>query len=74
MIFKTAVALVNELLEDNRAGRITLLMRQLKRIDLLIPDELGYITLIWKELSYYFRSSATIRGTKYSNYNKFAVF
>nr|WP_319540006.1 ATP-binding protein [uncultured Methanospirillum sp.] len=44
VIFKTAAGLVNELLEAKRAGRFTLLMRQLKRIDLLILDELGYIT------------------------------
>lgn len=42
--FKTAAGLVNELLEAKRAGRFTLLMRQFKRIDLLILDELGYIT------------------------------
>ncbi|PWR73109.1 IS21-like element helper ATPase IstB [Methanospirillum stamsii] len=42
--FKTAAGLVNELLEAKKAGRFTLLMRQLKRIDLLILDELGYIT------------------------------
>jgi DNA replication protein DnaC len=35
---------VNELLEAKRAGRFTLLMRQLKKIDILILDELGYIT------------------------------
>ena len=44
VIFKTAAGLVNELLEAKRAGRFSLLMRQLKRIDLLILDELGYIT------------------------------
>jgi len=44
VIFKTAAGLVNELLEAKRGGRFSLLMRQLKRIDLLILDELGYIT------------------------------
>jgi DNA replication protein DnaC len=44
VIFKTAAGLVNELLEVKRAGRLTTLMKQLKKIDLLILDELGYIT------------------------------
>ena len=44
VIFKTAAGLVNELLEAKRSGRLTVLMRQIKRIDLLILDELGYIT------------------------------
>nr|WP_319539857.1 IS21-like element helper ATPase IstB [uncultured Methanospirillum sp.] len=44
VIFKTAAGLVNELLEAKRAGRFTLLMKQLKKIDILILDELGYIT------------------------------
>ena len=44
VIFKTAACLVNELLEAKRAGRLTIVMRQLKKIDLLILDELGYIS------------------------------
>jgi DNA replication protein DnaC len=44
VIFKTAAGLVNELLEAKRAGRLTTVMKQLKKIDLLILDELGYIT------------------------------
>jgi DNA replication protein DnaC len=44
VIFKTAAGLVNELIEAKQAGRFTLLMRQFKKIDLLILDELGYIT------------------------------
>ena len=44
VIFKTAAGLVNELLEAKRGGRLTVVMRQLKKIDLLILDELGYIT------------------------------
>jgi DNA replication protein DnaC len=42
--FKTAAGLVNELLEARRVGKFTLLMKQLKKIDILILDELGYIT------------------------------
>jgi DNA replication protein DnaC len=44
VIFKTAASLVNELLEAKRSGRLTIVMRLLKKIDLLILDELGYIT------------------------------
>jgi len=44
VIFKTAAGLVNELLEAKRGGRLTVVMRQLKKIDLLILDELGYIS------------------------------
>lgn len=44
VIFKTAAGLVNELLEAKRMGRFNLTIRQLKKIYLLILDELGYIT------------------------------
>jgi DNA replication protein DnaC len=44
VIFKTAAGLVNELLEAKRAGRLTTFIKQLKKVDLLILDELGDIT------------------------------
>lgn len=42
--FKTASGLINEFLEAKRLGRITLAMKQFKKVDLLILDELGYVT------------------------------
>lgn len=44
VLFRTAAGLVNELLEAKQEGRLTLMIRQMKKIDLLILDELGYIT------------------------------
>ncbi|MDO8842591.1 ATP-binding protein [Methanocalculus sp.] len=44
VIFKTTAGLVNELVEAKQERRLTYLIRQLKRVDLLILDELGYIT------------------------------
>ena len=43
VLFKTASGLINEFLEANRLGRITLAMKQFKKVDLLILDELGYV-------------------------------
>lgn len=44
VLFKTASGLINEFLEAKRVGRITLAMKQFKKVDLLILDELGYVT------------------------------
>ncbi|KUK85195.1 MAG: IstB domain protein ATP-binding protein [Mesotoga infera] len=44
VIFKTTAGLVNELVEAKQERRLTYLLRQLKRVDLLVLDELGYIT------------------------------
>ncbi len=44
VVFKTTAGLVNELIEAKQDRRLTYLLRQLKRVDLLILDELGYIT------------------------------
>ncbi|WOX57988.1 ATP-binding protein [Methanoculleus receptaculi] len=44
VMFKTTAGLVNELVEAKQERRLTYLLRQLKRVDLLILDELGYIT------------------------------
>lgn len=44
VVFKTTAGLVNELTDAKQERRITYLLRQLKRVDLLILDELGYIT------------------------------
>ncbi len=44
VLFKTASCLINEFLEAKRLGRITLAMKQFRAVDLLILDELGYVT------------------------------
>lgn len=44
VMFKTAAGLVNELMDAKRTGRLSIVMKQIKKIDLLILDELGYIT------------------------------
>jgi len=44
VMFKTTAGPVNELVEAKQERRLTYLLRQLKRVDLLILDELGYIT------------------------------
>lgn len=44
VMFKTAAGLVNELMDAKRTGRLAVVMKQMKKIELLILDELGYIT------------------------------
>ena len=44
VLFRTAAGLVNELIEAKQEGRFSLMIRQMKKVDLLILDELGYIT------------------------------
>lgn len=44
VLFRTAAGLVNELIEAKQEGRFSLMIRQMKNVDLLILDELGYIT------------------------------
>lgn len=42
--FRTAAALVNEMIEARNDNRLLLYIKQFKKIDLLIIDELGYVT------------------------------
>ena len=42
--FRTAAALINEMVEARSLNRLSLYLRQFKKIDLLIIDELGYVT------------------------------
>ena len=42
--FRTAAGLINEMVEARNENRLSLYLRQLKKIDLLILDELGYVT------------------------------
>jgi DNA replication protein DnaC len=42
--FRTAAGLINEMVEARKNNRLSILLRQFKKIDLLILDELGYVT------------------------------
>jgi DNA replication protein DnaC len=42
--FRTAAALINEMIEARNENRLSLYIKQFKKIDLLIIDELGYVT------------------------------
>jgi DNA replication protein DnaC len=44
VMFRTAAGLVNEMIEAKRDNRLSLLLRQFKKVDLLLLDELGYIS------------------------------
>ena len=44
VFFRTAAGWVNELVKAKQEGRFSLMIRQMKKVDLLILDELGYIT------------------------------
>jgi DNA replication protein DnaC len=44
VVFRTAASLVNEMIEARQDNRLSLLLRQFKKVDLLILDELGYIS------------------------------
>ena len=42
--FRTAAGLINEMVEARKDNRLSILLKQFKKIDLLILDELGYIS------------------------------
>jgi DNA replication protein DnaC len=42
--FRTAAGLINEMVEARNENRLSTYIRQFKKIDLLIVDELGYVT------------------------------
>ena len=42
--FRTAAALINEMVEARNENRLSLYIKQFKKIELLIIDELGYVT------------------------------
>lgn len=42
--FRTAAGLINEMVEARNENRLSTYIRQFKKIDLLIIDELGYVT------------------------------
>ena len=42
--FRTAAGLINEMVEARSENRLSIYIKQFKKIDLLIIDELGYVT------------------------------
>jgi DNA replication protein DnaC len=44
VMFRSAAALVNEMIEARKDNRLSIYIKQFKKIDLLIIDELGYVT------------------------------
>jgi DNA replication protein DnaC len=42
--FRTAAGLINEMVEARNENRLSVYIKQFKKIDLLIIDELGYVT------------------------------
>jgi DNA replication protein DnaC len=42
--FRTAAALINEMAEAKNENRLSIYIKQFRKIDLLIVDELGYVT------------------------------
>jgi DNA replication protein DnaC len=44
VVFRSAAALVNEMIEARKDNRLSIYIKQFKKIDLLIIDELGYVT------------------------------
>ena len=42
--FRTAAALINEMVEARNENRLSIYIKQFRKIDLLIVDELGYVT------------------------------
>ena len=61
--FRTAAALINEMIEARNENRISLYIRQFKKIDLLIIDELGYVTFVSRRC----RTALSVAATRYEN-------
>ena len=81
VMFRTAAGLVNEMIEARQDNRLSVLMRQLKKVDLLILDELGYITfdlagaeLVFQLLAARYETSSTIITTNHSFSDWIKVF
>jgi DNA replication protein DnaC len=67
VMFRTTAGLVNEMTEARQDNRLSMLMRQFKKVDLLILDELGYVTfdlaaaeLVFQLLAARYETSSTI--------------
>jgi len=59
VIFRTAAMLVNELDEAKRQGRLSWLVKQIQKVDLLIIDELGYVSFDLQAAELLFQLLAT---------------
>jgi DNA replication protein DnaC len=81
VMFRTAAGLVNEMIEARQDNRLSVLMRQFKKVDLLILDELGYITfdlagaeLVFQLLAARHETASTIITTNLSFSDWIKVF
>jgi DNA replication protein DnaC len=81
VMFRTAAGLVNEMIEARQDNRLSVLMRQFKKVDLLILDELGYITfdlagaeLMFQLLAARYETASTIITTNLSFSDWIKVF
>ena len=54
VVFRTAAMLINELYEAKKQSRLLFVIKKMKMADLLIIDELGYISFDLERLSYCF--------------------
>jgi DNA replication protein DnaC len=59
VIFRTAAMLVNELDEAKRLGKLSWLVKQIQKVDLLIIDELGYVSFDLQAAELLFQLLAT---------------
>jgi DNA replication protein DnaC len=81
VMFRTAAGLVNEMIEARQDNRLSVLMRQFKKVDLLVLDELGYITfdlagaeLVFQLLAARYETGSTIITTNLSFSDWIKVF
>ena len=81
VMFRTAAGLVNEMIEARQDNRLSVLMHQFKKVDLLILDELGYITfdlagaeLMFQLLAARYETASTIITTNLSFSDWIKVF
>lgn len=81
VMFRTTAGLVNEMTEARQDNRLSMLMRQFKKVDLLILDEPGYVTfdlaaaeLVFQLLAARYETSSTIITTNLSFSDGIKVF
>ncbi len=64
VMFRTAAMLVNELYEAKRQGKLSWLVKQIQKAELLIIDELGYISFDVEGAELFFQLLATRHETQ----------
>jgi DNA replication protein DnaC len=57
--FRTAASLINEMVEARNENRLSIYIKQFRKIDLLIINELGYVTFDSTAAELIFQSLAT---------------